>query len=465
MDAHRPNFLMICCDQLRYDAPGFAGPNAALGRPALTPNIDGLARRGVWMENAYSALPTCCPARQCMLAGKRPETFGALWNYDITSKVPSLRPEMPTWSAALHQAGYRMEYVGKWHVSPDHDPTHFGYDHWCSDSEYAAWRREHHPDCALDHDYWGCTDPVPTEDTHTHYLTARAVDRLRELAAGEGPWHLRLDLSEPHLPCQPCEEFARRYAPEDTSPWPSFSDDLKGKPYVQTQQLWSWDNEDKTWADWSRYVARYFAVVSQVDDAVGRLLTALEETGQAEDTYILFCADHGDMCGSHRMMDKHYVLYDDTVRVPTVWAGPGIAPRREAGFVNASLDMAATVCDLLGVPCFVNDGLSYAPALRGEPEELRDYAVSSFNGQQFGLFTQRMYRTARWKYIWNLTDVDELYHLSEDPWEMHNLARDPACGEILRDLRLRLFEVLKREDPDVIKTVWPRRQLLDGKKV
>lgn len=461
----RPNVLLICCDQLRYDSLGFSGENAVCGK-VYTPNIDKLAAEGLWFDNAYTALPTCCPARQCMLAGKRAETFGALWNYDITSKVASLTPDHSTWTASMRKAGYRMAYVGKWHVSPDFTPLDFGYESYFDDGEYSKWRSNTYPDTAPESGWFGSIDPIPLEDSHTHVLAKKAIEHIRSFADSDIPWHVRLDFYEPHLPCNPCEEFAKLYDPADMKPWPSFEDTFKDKPYIQKQNIYTWGNENCTWAEWSRYTARYFAVISQMDDAVGRVLKALEDSGQAEDTVVIFTADHGDMAGSHRMMDKHYVLYDDTVHVPMIIRASGTTPCRIKGFVNNCLDMAPTMTDLCGGDPIDTDGRSLLPQLENQGEKgLRDHALTTLNGQQFGLYSQRMLRTDKWKYIWNLTDTDELYDMVNDPWEMCNLAHDPSLSGILAEMRRKLYDLLLKEDPDIVKTDWLKRQLLDNHKL
>ena len=461
----RPNILLICCDQLRYDSLGFSGANAVCGKVS-TPNLDRLAAEGLWFDNAYTALPTCCPARQSMLAGKRAESFGALWNFDITSKVASLTPDHPTWTASMKKSGYRMAYVGKWHVSPTFTPLDFGYDSYYDDGSYSEWRNENFPGLQPKADWFGAVDPIDLENSHTHVLAKEAIGYIREYAEGSEPWHVRLDFSEPHLPCCPCKEFAALYDPDKMKPWPSFDDTFEGKPYIQKQNIYTWGNEEKTWDDWKHYASRYFAVISQTDDAVGRVLRALEETGQADNTIVIFTADHGDMAGSHRMMDKHYVLYDDTVHIPLIIRAPGTIPGRIRGFVNNCLDMAPTMTDLCGGEPIETDGYSLLPQIENAGETgLRDHAMTTLNGQQFGLYTQRMLRTEKWKYIWNLTDVDELYDMENDPWEMKNLAREPEMTALLAELRKKLYGLLEKEDPDLVKTDWLKRQLLDNHKL
>lgn len=148
-------------------------------------------------------------------------------------------------------------------------------------------------------------DPAPLAQTRTHWCADRAIEFLNRAVADHGrPWHLRLDLVEPHLPCQPAAVFADRYDPASVPRWSAFDDRLIGKPYIQRQQRLNWAVEDWTWSDWAPVVARYYAIISQLDDAIGRLLAALAATGQEQDTLVVYTADHGDLCGSRRMMDK-----------------------------------------------------------------------------------------------------------------------------------------------------------------
>ncbi len=465
----RPNILMIVCDQLRYDSVGAAGDHPVLGRPVSTPNLDALAARGLWFENAYTSIPLCCPARQCMLAGERPERFGALWNYDITFQVPSLTPDHPTWTANMHDAGYRMTYVGKWHVSPEHLPPAFGYDQYVGYEHYYAWREQNYPQQPYPGDWFGAPDPVPLEASPTHWLAQHAIDQINAYTAdadNSAPWHVRLDLSEPHLPCNPCGRFAEMYDPATLTPWPSFGDTFENKAYAQKQHILTWGNENRTWEDWAGYASRYFGVISQADDAIGRVLAALEASGQADNTVILFTADHGDMAGSHRLMDKHYVLYDDIIHVPLILVAPGTRPGRIHGFINNCLDMAATMFDLTGCQRFDTVGRSWLPQLENRGEEgLRQCMLTTLNGMQFGLYTQRMLRTHDWKYIWNMTDVDELYDMKNDPWELENRIYDPALADLVTQMRRQLYELLRQEDPDTVKTEWPQRQLLHNNKI
>jgi arylsulfatase A-like enzyme len=468
MPADRPNILLIVSDQHRLDCLG-----RSRDYPVQTPNLDRLAEQGAWFQSAFTPIPLCTPARQSLLTGQRPETTGGLWNYDLGPQIPALDPVNYSWPRELQARGYRSRYLGKWHVSPTHSPTDFGYDSWVPLESYDKWRNERYPDAPLSSDWFGSIDPVPTSDSRTHWLADQAARYVSEAASGREPWHLRLDFLEPHLPCQPTEEFARRYPAGAVPRWRGYEDPLTGKPYIQRQQLVNWGVENYTWDDWAPIVARYYAIISQLDDAIGVVLRSLEDTGQADGTLVIYTTDHGDLCGSHGMMDKHYVMYDDVVRVPLILRWPeNIAPGTVVDdFTYNTLDLPPTISTITGIPAplaghgasmLENTGESLSPskALQG-----REHVISTYNGQQFGLFIQRMIRTRTWKYVWNPTDVDELYRLDDDPEELKNRIGDESCAQVLGDLRQRLYDQLLREGDSIVANDWMARQLREGRKL
>ena len=518
--AARPNILLIICDQLRYDCVGSSG-----ARPVSTPHMDSIARGGVRFTNAFTPQPLCCPARQSLLTSRRPERDGFLWNHDIALKTLSMAPGERLWPRRLSEAGYRMAYVGKWHESERHSPLEFGYDIYDSDDDYRAFREGAYGAAKFERGIEGEIDPVPLEGAHTHWLARRACARLEELAganastgtnagtganagagantgsaggaaadscagagaatnasaamgasatcggaAGGAPWHLRVDFTEPHPPVRPSVEFARMYDADDIPPWDGFYDDFADKPYIQKQMVYTWGLENYDWKRWSSVVARYYATVSQLDDAVGKILDTLERSGCAGNTLVVLTPDHGDMCGAHRMIDKHNVMYDDIVHVPLLMRWPDRLPAGMAAdaFVQNTLDIGPTLLEAAGLAAggenpdgLICDGRSLFPLFGGgAPADWRDCAVSTYNGQQFGLYTQRMIRDREWKYVWNTADTDELYNLREDPGELKNRVRDARCAETLKSMRRRLHDVLVREGDGLLKHYWLRDQLL-----
>ncbi|TBL79434.1 sulfatase-like hydrolase/transferase [Paenibacillus thalictri] len=458
-----PNLLIITADQCRYDCLGVAGKY-----PVYTPHLDRLASEGMQFTHAYSPIPVCCPARQAFIHGKRAETFGALWNYSGALPVSSLTPEQYAWPRELADQ-YQSGFIGKWGVSPQHDPTAYGFDRYIGEHDYAEFRQTTGVPFPKSNGYFGEKDPIAVEHSRTHWLADQTSAMIRGFEDAGKPWHVQVHFPEPHLPCQPSSPFAEMYSPEDIPEWHNFRETFAGKPYIQNQQLYSWGIEDYEWKDWAPVVARYYAAISQLDDAVGRILQTLESVSAAERTWVVFTADHGDMCGAHRMMDKHYILYDDVVKVPLIVRGPGIEPDSVCDrFVCNMLDLPPTLLELSGHRPDMSrfHGSSLLPLLNGrQPEVWRNEAVATYNGQQFGLYTQRMIRTLEWKYIWNTADTDELYNMQEDPGELHNLIRDPACREIIADLRSRLYDVLVAEGDSLVQNEWMRRQLMLGRKL
>lgn len=480
MQNTRPNLLWIMADQLRADCFGAAGNGLV-----RTPHIDLLAAGGVRFTHAYTPLPVCSPARQALLHGRRPESFGALWNAGIALPVPSLPPDAFVWPRALSETGYRCAFFGKWGVHPEHSPLAYGYERYAGERDYRSFLRANEEEASYSYTngFFGETSPVPVGRSPCHWFADRAIETIRQFRKEGTPWHVALHFPEPHPPCRPSGEFAGMYKAEDIPEWPSFRETFDNKPYIQKQQLHSWQVDRFEWPDWAPVVARYFGVISQLDAAVGRVLEALEEEGGANDTLVVFTSDHGDLCGAHRMMDKHYVLYDDVVRVPLVMRWPGrIAPgsvRDE--FVLPALDAVPAILQLAGLqPPSGLHGRSLLELLDPDTapaaapgaaerspgaEPWRDAVVSTYNGQQFGLYTQRMIRTREWKYIWNTTDVDELYDMVRDPAELVNKIYDPGCSGALSSLRRRLYEILLAEGDGLVATDWTKRQLLSGCKL
>ncbi|WEG11208.1 sulfatase-like hydrolase/transferase [Pullulanibacillus sp. KACC 23026] len=471
----KPNILYIMVDQQRYDCIGFSEKY-----PVLTPNIDRLASEGAWFSNAYTHIPLCCPARQSFLNGRRPEMLGALWNYDLGPKVSTIDIKDYSWPRELKKEGYKTAYLGKWHVHPTYDPTDFGYDEYVSEAEYERYRTEKYPQYKYtdgiklyekdDLSTWfGEIDPIPLEDTRTHWLTNKVIDMIRNYSESTNPWHIRLEFSDPHLPCKPNQKFADLYQPETIPEWGNFKDSFENKPYIQRQQLVNWGIEDFTWEDWAPLVARYYAMISQVDDAIGQVLEAVQMMEIQENTIIIFTTDHGDMCGGHRMMDKHFVLYEDVVRVPLIIKWPNKLKNHLNcdHFVYNLLDISPTILEMCRIkPPDIHQGSSLVPIIEGKsPLNWRNEVVATYNGQQFGLYTQRMIRTAEWKYIWNTTDVDELYNLIRDPHELNNVIHVEANQSVVQDLRSRLYSILLEEGDTLVDNHWLKEQLTKGRKL
>lgn len=438
-----PNVLFIVCDQLRYDSVGYSN-SLNYKYPVKTPNIDSLAREGLFFKNAYTPLPVCAPSRQAMLTGVQPDSIGALFNYNFI-KTSGADPKTPTWVSELRNAGYKCAFSGHWDASPNGNECAFGYESVFDMGEYNREIGEKYGQIEYTGSWFGCSNPIKHEDTKTYRICSAAAEFIRQNTGS--PWHVWVDITDPHLPCRPSAPYDTMYSPDEIAPWDGFGDTFENKPYIQKKQIENWHLEGYKWSDFAPTVARYFGMITETDASIGMLLDELKKTGEYDNTLIILLSDHGDTCGSHGMLDKHYILYDDVVHVPFIVRHPSLPHADVEKFACSSLDVAPTVEKIVGLAAeSTRHGHAAADYIDGH--DTPDYAVFTSNGQQFGLFTQRGIRTEKYKYIWNLTDVDEFYVLDEDPGEKRNQASNPEYKEVMAQLGEKLIaELRRRGDP------------------
>ncbi len=453
--------ILIQSDQHRADCLGVSGHSIV-----KTPHLDRLASEGIIFREAYCPSPVCVPARTSLLCGRWPLQHGAVTNFDSeSSKV--LQPDADNFAKTLKAHGLSLDFIGRWHVHPRLKPTDFGFDSFTSDSGYGAWRIAKGA-APVKCGWQGAVDHhIKPEESRLHWLTDILIAIMRRRIAEGGRFFISMDIQEPHLPNLVPEPYASMYPPESIPPWGSFSDDFKGKPYIQRQQLKSWGIEDMTWDEWAKSVSLYLGQLSLIDAQIGRVLAELDRLGASDEVLLVYTSDHGDMCGGHRMLDKHFIMYDDVVKVPLLMRCPALikAGLDHEGFVSSAIDLAATFCAAMGaaIPASFS-GKSLMPCMAGETKPIRDDILCTYCGNQFGLFSQRMVRNKKWKYVWNATAEDELYDLSEDRHELKNLAASEKHATILGAMRKRLWEWME-ETRDPLRNEWIRRQLRDGKKI
>ena len=457
-----PNVLLILGDQHRADCIGLRDG------AAQTPTLDRLSREGVSFSHAFTPSPICAPARQALLSGRAPEAIGALWNANFVP-TQTIVPEPTQHVLALQGRGTACCLVGSWNSSTAYSPKDFGFECHRDLSEYRHLINTNYPSLQLTGGWLGEPSPLDPMDTAIAWGAEQVIERISHYSERGQDWFIRWDLSEPHLPCRPSAPFLANFEHLDLKPWPSFGDRLDNKPYIQAQQRLNWGISEY-WDDWSWWepmVRRYLAVILEIDTAIGRILSELDDLGQADDCLLIYSSDHGDLCGGHGMLDKHYVLYDDVTRVPLVMRWPkGFAPCKESdAFVSNMFDIGATIIDA----CQLDNadpglGHSLLPLLRDGRAPRRDSVTMAAHGQQFGLYSQRAIRNSDWLYVWNHCDIDELYNVKSDPGQHHNLVSDPNFSEELTSLRRALYEALcERKDPFAI-SGWLDAQLLEGRK-
>lgn len=462
MSTALPNIVLIHSDQHRFDCVGANGH-----RLLRTPHMDRLAAEGVNFTHAFTPTAICSPERASLLTGLWPTQHGCLSIPGAEIYHPA-RDAVPLFSKLLRETGYRMGYVGKWHAELPGGPRDWGFEDVVGQGQYGQWRLDQGlPPRPRTNGWFGEADPdIRPEESHLAWEADHAIRMIRAFHDAGSPFLVRWDPVEPHLPNIVPEPYLSMYPPETIPPWPSFPDPLNAKPYIQSQQRRTWKVEGWGWESWAPIVSRYLGEVSLLDAQIGRVLDTLDALGLTQHTLVVYTTDHGDLCGAHGMMDKHFVMYDDVMRVPLMARWPGHLPAGIAcdAFVVHALDLATTFCRAARVsPPESFEGRDLVDVALGEDPLPRPDVFGMWHGGQFGSFSQRMVRDRRWKYVWNCTAEDELYDLQADPGERLNLAPDPAFAGELKRLRDRLIEWMGAiKDPML--NAWTRAQLAEGLK-
>jgi len=467
-----PNILWICTDQQRYDTIG------ALGNPHVsTPNLDRLVSEGVAFTHAYAQSPICTPSRASFLTGMYPSTVRANGNGNDFLPDPP-----PLVTRSLADAGYDCGLIGKLHLSSAYQRVEKRVD-----DGYRYWQYSHAPrdDWEMGHDYadWvkskghslkeltHSLDGVPAELHQTAWCAEKTIEFIRE--SRDGPWLASVNPYDPHPPFNPPKAYRDLFSPEDL-PGPLFQEsDLAQQRKLEGIDFQSRARHPRELDIRSPIIplspgvpetdlagardawtlrAAYYAMIKLIDDQVGRMLDALEETGQRENTLVIFTSDHGEMLGDHGLIQKGCRFYEGMVRVPLILSCPA---RLRQGLRSSALvellDLAPTLLELadLSLPERMQ-GRSLLPILTGEapPDQFREFVRaeyydaldSSFCHAKDGTYAT-MYRDARHKLVvYHGHGLGELYDLETDPNEFNDLWGDPGSQTLKLELMQRSFD-------------------------
>ena len=365
----RPNILLVVADDHAANAVGCYG-----GPYAVTPSIDRIAREGIRFDECGCTNSLCAPSRATILTGTYNHVNG------VTTLSAEYDARQPAFPGLLQEAGYRTAIIGKWHLGhgEEHDPR--GFDHW----EVLPGQGRY-------------VDPVfLTRDGLRHVrkgyatdvITDLSLDWLRQAGGGDSPWCLLVQHKAPHRPWTPAERHADLFEDADPDLPATFFDDYShrstaarearirvardlGKKDLKQDPPEGLEGDD--YARWAfrRYIVDYLRCVVALDEGVGRLLDFLDETGQADDTVVVYTSDQGFFLGEHGWYDKRF-MYRESLQMPLVLRYPRLVGR---GSVSDALvlnvDFAQTLLDLAGVdPHPRMQGRSMRPLLEGRsPEE------------------------------------------------------------------------------------------------
>ncbi|HUS81007.1 MAG TPA: sulfatase-like hydrolase/transferase [Armatimonadota bacterium] len=473
------NVLVLLCDQLRRDLLGCYGNDLV-----RTPNLDALAAGGVVFDRAYTPCALCSPARASLLTGLYPHAHHMFNNSTPRySYCQHLRPDLTTLQDWLgDHTDHQTAYFGKWHIGPAADlyasrfeVTHRDYGVGEPLLSSSHW----HPSRALG----TIADPIaggqagvldlPMEQ-FPDVIAARMTQRfLRERDPGR-PFLAVCSFPGPHLPWVVPAEFGIRYRPDEIPLWPNRGDSFEGKPLNQRKlrllqaqpdgPLHAMSDDDVL----RRMLACCFSYVELIDMMVGKVLATLDDTGLAEETTVVFTADHGDMAGAHGFASKGSYMYDEIYRIPLLLrpAG-GCEPRRMQELVHL-MDVTATCLhatagrELTEVAGQALHGSSLLPLAAGRSHWPRTWHYAQYHGDWFGHYSVRMVTDGRWKLVWNISDLCELYDLAEDPGELRNRFYDPELAAVRKRCFAEMTAEAERLGDGQVRPLSPQVELLLG---
>jgi arylsulfatase len=508
MNDTRPNFLIICTDQMRTDHIGYGG------NPAIrTPHLDALAAQGVYLSRAYVNNPLCMPGRATLFTGLTPRGHRVR-----TNGIP-LDASIPTLPGALVAVGYNTASIGKVHLNiygygqrldiPSLPPDRFPelIEHWKTGriecvptpyyglqhveitvghgnevyGDYAQWLRREHPE------QWARLRSAPVEPSplgaegcgrypvgeryhHTAYVADRTIAYLHQHQS-DRPFYLMCSFPDPHHPYCPPRPWDQMYSPEEAVPPMGVGEGELGdlapffREIYRRRLLVSGRSRPTKMPQAHRLeiLAYTYGMVSLIDHYVGRVLDVLDELGLTENTVVVFLSDHGDMMGDHGLLNKGPFHFEGLLRVPMIWRWPGRFQPGSSPALSSLLDVPPTILELAGVP--IPEGLSspeapqqppawpgrsLVPLLTGQADKVQDSVVIENDEDYLGLRLRTLvtltHKITTYTGHRGPEPYGELFDLANDPHELHNLWDSPAHASLRRELIEQLHHRLTETD-------------------
>ncbi len=409
-DGH-PNLVFIFADQLGATyMPRYGHPQVR------TPNLDRLARESVLFRNAYTVTPLCSPFRGALFTGRYPVQTGI---YRNSQRIPSSET---TLAELFDQAGYATSYMGKWHLAGPPRKT------WVPPMERGGFRDFVGWDCGhvrhIDQKYFDGDSPeeLILKGHETDGLTDIACERLGQLARGQDPFCAFVSYQAPHPFCDPPEQYRDLYRDEPLALRENVDLDARFTGYGEEEDV------SMPVPEWTE---RYFAEITHLDDAIGRLLDRLESLDLRDNTIVVFTSDHGEMGGSRGLFEKS-VPYEESTHIPLIVRLPGENRGRETDALFSSIDFLPTLLGLCGLPpAESSEGVNYAPLLRAEHDApQREHLIMQMEDWS-------CIRAGDAKLTLNPdgTSPREFYRLDSDPFERINRVDNPDDQTTIENLQ------------------------------
>jgi uncharacterized sulfatase len=453
--AERPNVLLIMSDDLNTNVSCYGDT------PVKTPNIDRLAARGVRFERAYCQFPLCNPSRDSMMTGLRPDSIKI---YDLVTNFRTGHPKIETLPQLFKNNGFFAARVGKmYHYGVPRQIGSGGMDDPDSwDLAVNPRGRDKDEESKLNlltrgtgrtlgfSMSWLEMDSRDEDQTDGQGAT-ESIRLLERFAKEKRPFYLGTGFYRPHVPFVAPSKYFDMYPKSGIKLAAGPSDDLDDipKPSLTIRPA----NYGLSESDLKDCKRAYFASISFMDSQVGRLLDALDRLGLAENTVVVFVSDHGYMLGEHGQWQKQ-LLFEESNRVPLVFAGPGVTGRGASPRTVEMLDIYPTLCELCNLtPKHKLEGKSLVPLL-AKPDAAWNRAAYS----QVQRGTDQTpaappvmgysVRTERWRYSeWDGGRLgSELYDHENDPHEYQNLAKDSSRASVVSEMKQLLKQARKQKE-------------------
>ncbi len=419
----QPNVLFMIADDHRWDAI------AGMGDPTVkTPTMDSLMARGTTFRQTHimGSLvgAVCVPSRAAVLTSANLFRSGG----------NQINPDLAVWPQTMRESGYHTFFSGKWHN--DRNTFYNSFDDGAKIFFGGMGNQYKVP--VFDFD---ATGKYPNENKYigdkfsTELFTESAVQFLQNYDQTD-PFFVYLSFTSPHDPRTPPGEYATMYSPEDIPIPENFYPEHpfdNGEMRIRDEELAPFPRTPEIV---QQHIADYYGMISSQDAEMGRMIQTLEDIGQLENTIVIYTADHGLAVGQHGLFGKQN-LYNHSIRVPSIFAGPGIPEGQMVDALTYLYDLFPTVCDLTDVECpNTVEGSSLVPLMEGCVDTIRDSVFAAYKD------IHRTVSDGRWKLIRNYvskdngkgTDIIQLFDLENDPWEINNLADQSEHAERIKTL-------------------------------
>ncbi len=471
-DTGKPNVIMIYTDDHRY-----TGIHALGNQPVHTPNMDTLATTGISFDQTFLmgsfSGATCIPSRAMLLTGRQ--------LFQLQGHGHAIPKTHSTMGEAFQKAGYNTYIVGKWHQ--DNKSLNRSFNDGATIMGRGSYLVDHFRMPLWDWDKNGIYDrksayllaydangnitrrpltandkkgPSGTENTgpHTSEIFADKAAKFIKKHGDKTPFFMYLAFHAPHDPRQAPQSFKAKYPEDNMALTPSYMSQHpfdNGHLFLRDEALAPWP---RTVNVVQKELSDYYAIITHLDEQIGKVIKALKSSGQYENTIIVLAGDSGLAVGNHGLLGKQNVYDEDGIHVPFIIAGGALPYKSMKSNALAYIhDIFPTLCDLANVPKPSSiTGKSLLPVLRGETAEVRDYTYHAY--KQF----QRAIRKGDFKLIEYVRATDQnktrgeflsgsrvtqLFNIKNDPWETYDLSFLPSYQGVIENLRNELKQKAK----------------------